>query len=242
MSSDDYEDVEETRSLQSFELVGSVRPDDASSDADNQWFLLDTEDMDAPEEAQDTAIKEDAVVPADVAEDVDGMLTTDVTVAIDSASACLYASSALELDTACVWESGLNAHSVDEMRGDVTAQWQEALGEFPRVASAGAFRLGHVVISGLEGQPSLPVNARFAIRNNGSSAWPEGTALRIVAGDPYGFDFMPVGALAPGDAAELVLDLLVPSRGDFGVRSAWVLTDAYGEPFGPLFVLEVQWA
>jgi len=129
--------------------------------------------------------------------------------------------------------------------GDVTARWSAAFESFPGVS--GAYCLGRIAVAVREAEAQLlPVVASVVVLNDGAREWSAGTALRIVAGDAHGFDMMPAGPLAAGQAAELRLDLLVPTDGKdvssgCGKRSAWVLTDEFGEPFGPLLVLEVVW-
>jgi len=128
-------------------------------------------------------------------------------------------------------------------RGDATGQWGSALAGFPEVSSA--FCLGRVVVSSVAraaGQ-GLPIFARVALRNVGASPWPAATSLRIVAGDAYGFDCMHIGAIGPGHAADVLLDLMVMAEcgleAGCGRRSAWVLEDGCGNPFGPLLTFEV---
>merc|ERR1712137_213345 len=130
--------------------------------------------------------------------------------------------------------------------GDVTACWEEVLKGFPSVN--GVYCLGHLVVPprapGLLSSCHLPAVLHAIVYNDGDSAWPEGTALRIVAGKSYGFDCMHIGMLPPGYAADLNIDVRVQSESltkGGGVRSAWVLTDNEGQPFGPLLALEVMW-
>ncbi|CAE8589512.1 unnamed protein product [Polarella glacialis] len=88
----------------------------------------------------------------------------------------------------------------------------------------------------------FPAVARAIVRNDGQEAWPEETALHLVLGESFGFGMLHIGALLPGHAAEIHLDLGLtagPSAQCGGRRSAWVLADQHGEPFGPLLVLEV---
>lgn len=128
---------------------------------------------------------------------------------------------------------------------DVTHMWNAAFEGFPDVS--GAYCLGRVAVAA-SGDPrsleALPVVISVVVLNNGAIEWPAGTALRIVAGDAHGFDMMPAGPLPAGHAAELRLDLCVNMDGRDtscgGTRSAWVLTDECGRPFGPLLVFEVM--
>eukprot|EP00747_Dinoflagellata_sp_TGD_P169994 gnl/TRDRNA2_/TRDRNA2_200399_c0_seq1.p1 gnl/TRDRNA2_/TRDRNA2_200399_c0~~gnl/TRDRNA2_/TRDRNA2_200399_c0_seq1.p1 ORF type:complete len:391 (-),score=65.75 gnl/TRDRNA2_/TRDRNA2_200399_c0_seq1:37-1131(-) len=127
----------------------------------------------------------------------------------------------------------------------VAAAAAPALERFPGVTNACC--LGRVVVfsTGRHQSSDLTVWARAIVRNNGDSAWPASSALRLVAGDGCGFYAMPIGAILPGQHAMLTLDLHLPPSGNVhsgsGTRSAWVLEDGYGAPFGPLLVLEVVW-
>lgn len=154
-------------------------------------------------------------------------------------SAILLQADAFRLGHGCLAQCG-------DHGGDITACWAKALEGFPAVSSI--FNLGRIVVSpeaAATGNSTLSVVAPAVVFNNGGVAWPEATTLRIVAGDPFGFDVLPCGGVWQGCAAELVLDLtvpVVPTSGWTGGRSAWVLTDGEGTPFGPLLVVEVVWA
>eukprot|EP00929_Paragymnodinium_shiwhaense_P071300 TRINITY_DN36261_c0_g1_i1.p1 TRINITY_DN36261_c0_g1~~TRINITY_DN36261_c0_g1_i1.p1 ORF type:complete len:274 (+),score=48.15 TRINITY_DN36261_c0_g1_i1:122-943(+) len=151
------------------------------------------------------------------------------------------------LDSSPAFASELPGHCAD-----VTHEWMLAFHSFPGVT--GAFCLGRLALSlrcaGASAMPHALVCAQVALRNGGAAAWPKATALRVVAGDPYGFDVMPIGPLPSGHGACLTMDLCIPSPAvqDKGVsigcgkRSAWVLTDDLGRPFGPLLVLEIVWS
>eukprot|EP00811_Abedinium_folium_P005914 NODE_15442_length_1050_cov_1.644637.p1 GENE.NODE_15442_length_1050_cov_1.644637~~NODE_15442_length_1050_cov_1.644637.p1 ORF type:complete len:231 (-),score=51.49 NODE_15442_length_1050_cov_1.644637:229-921(-) len=121
---------------------------------------------------------------------------------------------------------------------------------FPGVS--GAFRLARLAVvpraPGTERSQGLPVFLKVAVVNGGDSVWPVGAALRCVAGDAFGLQILPVGGLPAGAPAILTLDLMLESgtaddeaKRHHGVRTVWVLTDANGEPFGPLMMLEVFW-
>lgn len=136
-------------------------------------------------------------------------------------------------------------------RGDVTEQWCAAFEGFTGLT--GAVCLGRAIVlpafatAGLGTRPShLPLDVHVQVLNSGPAAWPDAACLRCVAGDPHGFDLMHIGALLPGQGADLQLDLHISADGgcpgtQLGARSAWVLTDDVGRPFGPLLVLEVMW-
>lgn len=121
---------------------------------------------------------------------------------------------------------------------DLLELCQPVLENFPAVTSACCMGRVAVLQAAQEGH-CLPAITSVIVQNSGQEAWPDGTSLRIVAGDPYGFDAMPVGALPPGHAAELTLDLALHVPSGSGCRSCWVLVDSHGEPFGPLLCLEV---
>lgn len=93
------------------------------------------------------------------------------------------------------------------------------------------------------GREALLGIIRVVVRNDGDMTWPKETTLRLVAGCGFGFDSLGLGPLAPGHMAELVVDVMVPAvaSSHAGERSAWVLEDGLGRPFGPLLVLEVLW-
>merc|ERR1719384_1851110 len=82
------------------------------------------------------------------------------------------------------------------------------------------------------------------VANVGSVTWPEGTTLRLVSGADFSLVELPIGQpVEPGSHAELTLQFRLPLQGESAgeaVRSAWVL-EAWGEPFGPLLLLEVTW-
>lgn len=216
------------------ELVEAVHPDDAASIAtvESQWLLVETEEGDplgdiaADEKAEEAP--EDSGTAAEESPEV-----SDLCAALDRCAPLQLGSPLLvECEGRC---------------GDVSAQWAPAFEHFPHVS--GAFRLGCVSVSpAAHGASGVLAVSRVVVRNTGAFPWPAQTALRIVAGDACGFDSLRVGALAPGHAAELVLDLsLIPvdAAGPLcvgcGRRSAWVLEDGRGEPFGPLLVLEAMW-
>lgn len=179
--------------------------------------LQETEDLECAAEAPEAQAAQEAVQPSNVP------------------AAELFAGAPLYLGSHLLAEC-------EGFRGDITKHWAAALEGFPRVTSA--FCLGRILVLRGDCNSGATAVAHAVVINNGSAAWPTGTALRIVAGDAYGFGAMHVGPLAPGQGADLVLDVVLPADAEpgCGKRSAWVLTDDYGEPFGPLLALEVIWA
>lgn len=178
----------------------------------SQWVVVDTENMEKPKKLQ----------------------------ICNAASGVLLAAPPITIGTNYLSES-------EGFAGDVTACWEEVLKGFPSVK--GVYSLGRLAVPprapGVLSTRHLPAMLHAIVYNDGDSAWPEGTALRIVAGNSYGFDCMHIGVLPPGCAADLNIDVVVQGSDSMtkggGVRSAWVLTDNDGMPFGPVLALEVMW-
>lgn len=110
--------------------------------------------------------------------------------------------------------------------GDVSRDWASVLAQFPRMRRA--FHFGRV-----QSAAGAALALRLCVANTSKKPWPASTALRIAAGPAQGLPELHVGALGPGDVAELELRLLPESPG----RSSWSL-EADGEPFGPLLILD----
>lgn len=211
-------------------IVLSAESDDESSVASTEghhWLVVEQDHAEHFSIASDVEEEQWCELGARAQE-----LPTEATAQILAAAMLQFNSPLLEVD--------------QKFRGDVTHQWIEALVGFPRVN--GAFCLGRVTVSlahtdRARCDPFLGAGARVAIMNTGPEAWAAGTALRIVAGDAYGFDAMHIGSVEAGCGADITLDLALPllPTGFVGQRSAWVLVDDKGDPFGPLLVLEVVW-
>jgi len=120
-------------------------------------------------------------------------------------------------------------------RGDITAQCAPVITQYERVNQA--FCLGCVAVE--HGHAGAAAVATATVMNDGTLAWPASSALRLIAGPALGLPEVPLGALAPGEAAQIVMDFAV-ERGQPGEsgRSAWTMVDEQGEPFGPLFIFE----
>merc|ERR1712060_251977 len=92
--------------------------------------------------------------------------------------------------------------------GDVTTEFA------PVVAEAGAkqaYLAGRVTLPvGLTAP--VPACAKVVIVNDGQVSWPATASLVVVAGDAMGFPHMALGALRPGEAAEVAMDLLLPAK------------------------------
>jgi len=125
------------------------------------------------------------------------------------------------------------------VEGDVAGDWTSALDQFPGIA--GFLSFGRIAVFRKSGE-ALPLIARSIVRNDGCVAWPSATAIRLVAGDAHGLEEMALGAVQVGEVVQITFDLyLAADQRCCGTRSAWVLTEERGEPFGPMFVLEVFW-
>lgn len=145
-------------------------------------------------------------------------------------------------------------------RGDITS---ELAADVAAAGARQAYRLGRVRLpasachlathtgdcDGLTA--TAPVCACVTLVNDGEVAWPATAVLAHVAGKPLGLPLLPLGPVAPGDAARLELDFVVPLSppqeleecgGSPSTRSTWVIVDATtGTCFGPMLVLEVEW-
>jgi len=209
-------------------IVLSAHTDDGeisvASSEGHHWFVVDQEDVSIASGVEEEQCDE---LGACVEK-----LPTQATAQLLAAAMLQFSSPLLEND--------------QNFRGDVTNQWIEALVGFPRVN--GAFCLGRVAVSLTHAErarcvPFLGAAARVAIMNTSTEPWNTGTSLRIVAGDAYGFDATHIGPVEAGCGADITLDLALPlfPTGFAGQRSAWVLADDKGDPFGPLLVLEVVW-
>lgn len=216
---------------------------------ESQWLFVDTDAGAEPDDSEDewqrtdncglsSPLGESAMFLSVAEDEAQGILQVPPA-SCAKPIAQLVAAAQLSLphtDSAIVWEG---------FRGDITCHWQEALACTPSVSSA--FCLGRVAVLPV-GERNLwervaLVLGRVVVRNAGLAPWPANTTLRIVAGEAFGFEALTVGALPAGHMAELVLDLALPAHAKPGAggRSAWVLEDGHGNPFGPLLVLEVLW-
>jgi hypothetical protein len=156
---------------------------------------------------------------------------------VSSEHGLVSATSAAVLDVPVVEVSSASLVFASNLAGDVTAEWAPLLSQFPMMSQAYRFgRFSWTRASSDEHFAVVKVCARLI--NNGQQAWPESTTLRIAAGNPYGLEELLVGAVPPGQAAELEMNLAVPSKME-ETRSAWSLEN-HGQPFGPLMILEVS--
>merc|ERR1719512_166635 len=134
---------------------------------------------------------------------------------------------------------GVEAQEDVGARGDVTTEF----GQF--VAEAGAkqaFRAARVALPAGLASP-VPTCVKLVVANDGDVAWPESTAVMVVAGDAMGFPHLALGAVQPGEAVEIQIDLLLPQKEvQHASRSAWAIIDsATGTPLGPLIFVEGVW-
>jgi len=135
---------------------------------------------------------------------------------------------------------GVEATEDASARGDVSEEFQDALRSFDLQQ---AYRLGRTILPTSNSTGLVPAEAKAVVINDGSIPWPESTAIGIAAGEAFGLPSMPLGALQPGEAAEIIFDLNLPLKQEPGeARSIWTMMDsATGEPFGPLFIIEALW-
>lgn len=136
-------------------------------------------------------------------------------------------------------ETTAAAHAIIQLPdtlGDVTEQFTGLLAQYPKVGQA--FRLGQLHI--MHEEPGACAIAKAIITNNGAIPWPETAALQCVAGPAYAFPGLSLGAVPAGETVELVLDFnFGPGQAGEAALSAWAMIDEYGEPFGPVLLLEV---
>jgi len=235
LENDETDCASEADLLQAAELRAKQIQQEAGSDSDDE--LIEP----AASEASESSSEFTLLMQGEVVSTEEELVKIEELIAavpapkkpVPVVSAALLTMSPLQICGAGAWEC-------HECRGDMTAQWAPALAGFPEVA--GAVCLGRIVAD--VASPVL-VLARVAVLNNGNCDWPEATALRLTAGDALGFPALPIGAVPVGQGAELTLDLRTFTPPDVvpgvGRRSAWVLEDGLGRPFGPLLIMEVVW-
>merc|ERR1719410_1118312 len=127
--------------------------------------------------------------------------------------------------------------AIDQNRsGDVTSAMGQQLVQFPLVGQAYQFGSISWKTDAIDtGEQFAVVTVRARLANDGREVWPESTALRIAAGNPFGLHELLVGSVAPGQVVELEMNLAVPSTAEQS-HSVWVL-EMHGQPFGPLLML-----
>jgi len=139
---------------------------------------------------------------------------------------------------------GVEAEDDAAVRGDATSELAELVSTWQ---ARQAFRIGRIRLPAAPATASsvpAPACARVAVRNDGTATWPETTVVVNVEGADMGLPIMALGALKPGEVADVEMDLEVLSnpkdRSD--VRSSWAIVDAAtGACLGPLLVFEVAW-
>eukprot|EP00445_Apocalathium_hangoei_P009095 CAMPEP_0203879530 /NCGR_PEP_ID=MMETSP0359-20131031/23974_1 /ASSEMBLY_ACC=CAM_ASM_000338 /TAXON_ID=268821 /ORGANISM="Scrippsiella Hangoei, Strain SHTV-5" /LENGTH=669 /DNA_ID=CAMNT_0050798971 /DNA_START=53 /DNA_END=2062 /DNA_ORIENTATION=+ len=136
---------------------------------------------------------------------------------------------------------GIEAQETEDARGDATEEFAGLLSG-SGLPTSQAYRVGRVIVP--TGEVSIPACAKVVVQNDGKVAWPESAALALVLGEDMGLPFLQLGAMAPGEAAEIILDLSVPPRKAPGSsRCAWALIDATtGATLGPLLLFEAVWS
>merc|ERR1712096_94117 len=130
---------------------------------------------------------------------------------------------------------GIEAFEEPLSRGDATAELRTEYSEFSEV-----FRLGRIIIP-IGASNSIPVIAKVSVQNASSEHWLAPAVLVCVLGSGLGVMHAPIGQLLASMSVELMLEMNVPSRNDFGMeRCAWAIIDTRsGRIFGPLLVLEI---
>jgi len=132
---------------------------------------------------------------------------------------------------------GIEAHEEEQARGDITSSCETG-----KDGPCQVYRLGHLMMASGTAQ-TVPASAAVVVKNNGQVQWPATAAVASTSGDSLGFPLLPLGPLQPGEAAEVVMDLVVPPRAEPGCgKSIWSFVDAStGSPLGPQLVLEMSW-
>lgn len=135
---------------------------------------------------------------------------------------------------------GVEAEEDEGAYGDVTAEFEAAISV---VGAKQAFRLGRVAVPTGSTETTVPICAKIVVVNNGKVQWPESTAVAIASGEAFGFPYLQLGPLNPGEAAEVILDLAVPLRSQAEMcRSSWAIVDmTTSAPLGPVLLFEVIW-
>mmetsp|Transcript_41188 Transcript_41188/g.94736 ORF Transcript_41188/g.94736 Transcript_41188/m.94736 type:complete len:230 (-) Transcript_41188:96-785(-) len=144
---------------------------------------------------------------------------------------------AASLNTEIVWQGSSALQKVGAHAS--TNEWAAALHTVPFVT--GAVLMPSIAIYNSKIASKVPVLANVILRNTGSLPWPASTRLCLVAGVSHGFEQLWLGPIPAGETIQVSMDLHMSVAGmetTPGVRSAWVLTDDSGEPFGPLLILE----
>jgi len=113
-----------------------------------------------------------------------------------------------------------------------------------------AFRIGRVQLAAADDarsgrRESFPACYSVIVANNGEESWPATAALVHASGEALDLPLLPLGAVKPGQRAEVQMDLHIPQAAEptaDAVTSMWVLRDAAtSKPLGPVLIFEVQW-
>jgi len=135
---------------------------------------------------------------------------------------------------------GVEAEEVFDARGDATEEFGQLVAQ---CGAQQAFRIGRVEVPAGKDATTVPACAKIVVVNDGEEPWPETAVVALAAGESMGFPHMPLGSVKPGEAAEIVMDLMIPAMEAAGTgRSAWALVDAgSGASLGPLLFFEIVW-
>jgi hypothetical protein len=133
---------------------------------------------------------------------------------------------------------GVEATEDTGARGDCTAELASIVNA---CGATQAYRIGRMVMAPMgNASVTVPACASVVIKNDGEVPWPETAAVALACGASYDFAHMDLGALQPGEVAEIVMDLSVPATSEGCSRSVWAVIDsATGELLGPVLCFEV---
>eukprot|EP00927_Polykrikos_kofoidii_P014310 TRINITY_DN16265_c0_g1_i1.p1 TRINITY_DN16265_c0_g1~~TRINITY_DN16265_c0_g1_i1.p1 ORF type:complete len:676 (-),score=105.90 TRINITY_DN16265_c0_g1_i1:106-2133(-) len=134
---------------------------------------------------------------------------------------------------------GIEAQEDHSVRGEVTEQLSA---EIAALGGTHGYIVGRIKIPvGLS--MDVPVCATIVVQNDGQVAWPDTIVVAHANGDAFGLVKLSLGALNPGEVAEVAMDFVVPPRaGPVDVRSTWTICDEItGNVLGPVLFLEVAW-
>lgn len=134
---------------------------------------------------------------------------------------------------------GIEAQEDSSAQGDITQELAEAVRDS---GAHQAWRIGRIVVPVGTDLP-VPACVKAVVVNDGEVPWPETTVVTIVAGDALDFPELALGAIKPGEAAQVLMDLTVPPAAEPGTaRSTWTIADsATGATLGSLLLFEVVW-
>lgn len=132
---------------------------------------------------------------------------------------------------------GVEAQEDPSARGDVTEEFASIVANsgISQVYCAARVELPVSAIG-----TEVPLCIRAVVINSGQVPWPETAAICLVSGESFSFPQMALGALKAGEAAEIIMDLLLPLRLSPAIeRSMWAVVDtSTSVEIGPLLMVE----